>query len=161
MSGSCKSKIVDLPTALHTAARAFCAERHSDWANEYMPLVRSGQDRVGDEYSKAAYSLFPRYVLDDAIQVEVERETGSQFRSLEDAHALLLDVGKRAFLSLLNEFERSSEARIALTDEWKAFEAYISAIRVFRRDANTGMLTDSGNTVMAQTPFGESAEMRF
>jgi hypothetical protein len=34
-------------------------------------------------------------------------------------------------------------------------------IHVFRRDANTGMLMDSGNSVTAQTPFGQSAEMRF
>jgi 6-phosphogluconolactonase (cycloisomerase 2 family) len=41
------------------------------------------------------------------------------------------------------------------------FGTVAGTIRIFRRDANTGMLTDSGNTVMAQTPFGESAEMRF
>jgi hypothetical protein len=34
-------------------------------------------------------------------------------------------------------------------------------IHVFRRDASTGMLTDSGNTVMTQTSLSQSAEMRF
>ena len=34
-------------------------------------------------------------------------------------------------------------------------------IHVFRRDANTGMLTESGNTVTVQTPFWQSVEMHF
>lgn len=93
-----------------------------------MRLADSGKERVGYEYSKAAYSLFPRYRLDDAIQVEVERETGRQFRSLEEARTLLLESGHGAFLSLLQEFERSPEARVALTDEWNAFESYICTI---------------------------------
>jgi hypothetical protein len=62
-----------------------------------MPLVESGRDRVGTDYSKAAYSLFPRYRLDEAIEVEVERITGHQFPSLEDARKLLLGGGNRAF----------------------------------------------------------------
>jgi hypothetical protein len=50
-----------------------------------MPLVESGQDRTGKAYSKAAYGLFPRYRLDAAIEIEVERITGQRFRSLEEA----------------------------------------------------------------------------
>jgi hypothetical protein len=119
---------MDLPIALHTAARAFCANQHSLWSGEYMPLVESGQDRVGSDYTKAAYSLFPRYRLDEAIEVEVERITGHQFPSLEDARKLLLEGGNRAFSSLLQEFQRSPEACVAVTDEWKAFEAYISSL---------------------------------
>lgn len=96
-----------------------------------MPLVESGQDRLANDYSKyskAAYSLFPRYRLDEAIEIEVERITGQQFRSVEEARKLLLEAGNRAFSSLLHEFQRSPEACAALTDEWKAFEAYISGV---------------------------------
>ncbi|MGA2103725.1 MAG: hypothetical protein ABSG34_21625 [Candidatus Sulfotelmatobacter sp.] len=119
---------MDLPIALHTAARAFCANQHFRWSAEYMPLVESGRDRVGSDYSKAAYSLFPRYRLDEAIEVEVERITGHQFPSLEDARKLLLEGGNRAFSSLLQEFQRSPQACVALTDEWRAFEAHISGL---------------------------------
>ena len=35
-----------------------------------MPLVKSGQDRLGKQYSKAAYSLFPKYRLNEAIGIE-------------------------------------------------------------------------------------------
>jgi hypothetical protein len=93
-----------------------------------MPFVKSGQDRVGKDYSKAAYSLFPRYRLDEAIEVEVERMTGQEFRSLEEERKLLLEAGHRAFSSLLQEFQRSPVAFAAVTDEWRGFEAYMSGL---------------------------------
>lgn len=93
-----------------------------------MALVALEGERLGRDYSKAAYSLFPRYRLDKAIEVEVERITGQQFHSLEEARRLLLDAGSRALSSMLEEFHRSAEACVALTDEWKAFEAYISGL---------------------------------
>src|ERR1700676_4258214 len=104
---------MDLPFALHTAARRFCADQHSRWSGEYMPLVESGEDRLGKDYSKyskAAYGLFPRYRLDEAIEIEVERITGQQFCSLEEARKVLLESGSRALSSLLQEFQRSPEA---------------------------------------------------
>jgi hypothetical protein len=119
---------MDLPLALHTAARTFCAHQHFRWSGDYMHLVKSGMDRIGKGYSKAAYSLFPRYRLDDAIEIEVERTTGQQFRSLEEARELLLEAGSRALSSLLQEFQRSPEACVALTEEWKAFELYIGGL---------------------------------
>jgi hypothetical protein len=72
-----------------------------------MPLVKSGQDRVGNQYSKAAYSLFPRYRLDEAIGIEVERITGDEFRLLEEARKLLLEAGRRALSSLFQEFQKA------------------------------------------------------
>jgi hypothetical protein len=120
--------MMDLPVALHTAARTFCANQHSHWSREYMPLVESGQDRVGKDYSQAAYRLFPRYRLDEAIEIEVDRITGQHFHSLEEARILLLDAGRRALSSLFGEFRQKPEARAALTDEWKAFESYISSV---------------------------------
>jgi hypothetical protein len=93
-----------------------------------MPLVKSGQDRAGKQYSKAAYGLFPRYRLDEAIGIEVERITGGEFRSLEEARKLLLEAGSRALSSLSREFQQSPEASVALTDEWKAFDSYINSL---------------------------------
>jgi hypothetical protein len=93
-----------------------------------MPLLESGKDRLGKDYSKAAYGLFPRYRLDEAIEIEVERITGQRFLSLEEARKLLLESGSRALSSLLQEFQQSPEACAALTNEWKAFEAYIISL---------------------------------
>ncbi len=84
---------MDLPLALHTAARTFCANQHSHWSGQYMPLVKSGQEPAEKEYSKAAYSLFPKYRLDEAMGIEVERIAGDQLRSLEEARKLLLEAG--------------------------------------------------------------------
>jgi hypothetical protein len=84
--------MMDLTAALHTAARRFCANQHFQWSQQYIQLVESGQDRVGKDYSQAAYKLFPRYRLDEAIEVEVERITGQQFHSLQEARVQLLDA---------------------------------------------------------------------
>ena len=91
-----------------------------------MPLVESGKDRIGKDYSKEAYGLFPRYRLDEAIEIEVERITEQQLRSVEESRRLLLESGTHALSSLLQEFQRSPEACVALADEWEAFETYIS-----------------------------------
>jgi hypothetical protein len=48
-----------------------------------MRLSDSGQARVTSEYTKAAYGLFPRYRLDEAIEIEVERLTGQELREQE------------------------------------------------------------------------------
>src|SRR5215472_9638636 len=119
---------MDLPLALHTAARRFCANQHYRWSTEYRPLSDSGQDRVGMGYSIAAYRLFPRYRLDEAMEIEVERSTGLEFHSLAEARALLLDAGRRALSSLLREFQDSKDACMALNDEYKAFELYVAGM---------------------------------
>jgi len=87
-----------------------------------MRLSDSGQARVRGDYTKAAYGLFPRYRLEEAIEIEVERLTGLESHSLEEARKLLLEAGGRALSSLIREFQRSSEACVALNDESKAFE---------------------------------------
>ena len=99
-----------------------------------MPLVKSGQDRVGKQYSKTAYSLFPRYRLDEAIGIEVERITGDEFRSLEEARKLLLEAGRRALSSLFQEFQQSPEARVAPMKEdvkKKSFSPPLGKTRVW------------------------------
>jgi hypothetical protein len=89
---------MELALALHTAARRFCANQHHRWSAEYSALCKTGKDRIKgnySEYSEAAYRLFPRYRLDEAIEIEIERLTGQEFQSLEDARKLLLEAGGR------------------------------------------------------------------
>ena len=118
---------MDLPLALHTAARTFCANQHSRWSGEYMPLVKSGQDRLGKQYSKAAYGLFPRYRLDEAIGIEVERITGDESRSLERPQITPRSRSSRVIVPI-SRISAKPEAGVALTDEWKAFDSYISSL---------------------------------
>jgi len=119
---------MDLPLALHTGARKFCADQHYRWSVEYSRLTESGKDRAGMGYTPAAYRLFPRYRLDDAIRMEVEKICGEKLTSLEEARVVILDAGRQGFTSLVQEFERHSDALIALDEEWNAFDKYISAL---------------------------------
>ena len=72
---------MDQSNALHTAARRFCQERFSYWFQIYEELQRKENWQVqklfepGWDYSDEAYRTFPRYRLNKAIQVEVERLT--------------------------------------------------------------------------------------
>ncbi len=91
-----------------------------------MKLCKSGRDRVGSDYSEAAYGLFPRYRLDHAIEVEVERLTGTAFASLSEGRSLLLKAGRHALLNVLREFQRSSLACATVNDEFTAFESFVS-----------------------------------
>lgn len=117
---------MDLPVALHTAARRFCMDRHDRWSGEYMRLVETGGDRLGATYTKAAYCLFPRYRLDKALEIEVERVGVEELDSMEGARKLLVGAGSRAFSLLHQEFKNSPGALVALADEWTAFEAYVN-----------------------------------
>ena len=49
-----------------------------------MRLSDSGQARVGSEYTKAAYGLFPRYRLDEAIEIDLLTEGAGLVVVLED-----------------------------------------------------------------------------
>ncbi len=117
---------MNLPLALHTGVRKFCTDQHYRWSVEYSRLTESGQDRAGMGYTPAAYRLFPRYRLDDAIQMRVEKIRGEKLASLEEARTLILEAGRQAFNSLVREFERHADALIALDEEWKAFNRFIS-----------------------------------
>lgn len=119
---------MDLSVALHTAARRFCANQHYRWSLEYMSLCKAGLDRVGSSYSEAAYALFPRYRLDEAIELEVERFTGLEFPSLEKTREMLIEAGACALSILSREFQYSSLACVSLRDEFKTFELYIKGL---------------------------------
>jgi hypothetical protein len=50
-------------------------------------------------YTCAAYRLFPRYRLDDAIRIQVEKIGDEKLTSLEVTRALILNAGRQAFTS--------------------------------------------------------------
>ena len=70
---------MDENNALHTAARRYCQERFSYWFSIYEELQHKENWQVqklfepGCNYSDEAFRTFPRYRIDKAIQVEVER----------------------------------------------------------------------------------------
>jgi hypothetical protein len=88
----------------------------------------SGEDRAGMGYTPGAYQLFPRYRLDEAIQLEVEKIGREKLSSLEEVRVLILDAGRQVFTALVREFEKHSVALIALEEEWNAFDKYVSSL---------------------------------
>jgi hypothetical protein len=79
-------------------------------------------------YTPAAYRLFPRYRLDEAIQTQVEKISGKKLSSLEEVRVLILDAGRQAFTSLVGEFDKHSVAISAIDEEWQAFDKYVSSL---------------------------------
>lgn len=122
----------DLIISLQTAARRFCEQQFSHWADEYRRLEAAGKARIsspfGDwDYSKHANSLFPRYRLNEAIQIEVER-LNLQSGSLQQASATIIEAARIALSPLLKEFKNSTEATTALNDEAESFTRYVATL---------------------------------
>ncbi len=70
---------------LHTAIRRYCIENSSRWWGKYYELTSAGTDRAGFGYTDEALYLFPRYMLLNAILVEVEIYRPEDFPTLEEA----------------------------------------------------------------------------
>jgi hypothetical protein len=126
-------KHLDVRIALHTAARRYCQNRFTDWIETYKELQTKQKWQVsnlfkpGWDYSENAYKVFPRYRLDGAIQVEVERLTPSSYESLEELRACLLDAEAAAENRLMAEFSKPT-AKKALREEAADYGAYIQAL---------------------------------
>jgi hypothetical protein len=112
---------MDEKNALHTAARRFCQEHHSYWAQKYEELGRAMDSEDG-------LKLFPRYRLDKAMLVEIERLVPAEFTLLQDARASLARAAEQACNALLTEFKDSNPAIAALKEELSAFQQYVNQI---------------------------------
>ncbi len=126
---------MDDKTALHTAARRYCQERFSDWIHRSQLLQAAEGWRVyhrykpGWDYSDEAYRTFPRYRIDKAIEVEVERLTPGSIGNLEELRALLVHACDVAEIRLHAELENSI-ARETLRDEADGCRAYLQVLGV-------------------------------
>src|SRR5262245_52642819 len=125
---------MDQSKALHTAARRFCQQRFSYWIQIYEELQRKENWRVqklfrpGSDYSDEAYRTFPRYRIDKAIQVEVERLTVDSDTGVEKLRDRLVKACNVAEGRLQLELKKPI-ARRALHDEGEDFRAYIQVLR--------------------------------
>ena len=125
---------MDQVEALRTAARRFCIDQHARWGDEYLRLESNGGSRVNLggirwEYSSEAYSLFPRYRLDEAIQIEIEKLTGYRFQSVEQARQQFIDTARTELSRLCSEFHEKPEAIRALQSEMQAFESFVAQLQ--------------------------------
>ncbi|HEY6185692.1 MAG TPA: hypothetical protein VIW67_25855 [Terriglobales bacterium] len=129
---------MDEKTALHTAARRFCEEQHSHWATQYMELEQTANSRGSRpfsadwKYSDESYRLFPRYRLDEAILVELERLTPA---TLGAPRTAVVEAGQRALSRLTFEFKEKPVARLALENEFAAYRSFIKSQSTSELDA--------------------------
>lgn len=127
------SERMDAKTALHTAARRYCEERFSSWAETYNQLearedVKESKLRPGWDYTEEEYGIFPRYRLDKAIQIEVERLVPQSSKSLEELRSLLISACDVAEVRLHAEMKNAT-ANKALREEADDYRAYIRVLR--------------------------------
>jgi hypothetical protein len=120
---------VEAGLAIHTAARHYCLERYSFWAERYAEIVRRRQDRERDgyHYTPEALATFPRYNVLNAIRVELERIDPGELSGFETAKAQVLRAGETAN----DDFTRKPIGAIdqrATVEERAAFCAYVAAL---------------------------------
>lgn len=70
---------------LQTEIRRYCINNYSHWIEKYFELTSIGTDRSGFGYTDEALYIFPRYVLLNAILVEVESYNPEGFSTVEEA----------------------------------------------------------------------------
>jgi hypothetical protein len=75
--------------------------------------------------SEDGLKLFPRYRLDEAMLVEIERLVPVEFISLQHARASLASAAEQARNALLTEFKHHRLAATVLQEELAAFHQYI------------------------------------
>jgi hypothetical protein len=121
---------MDGRTALHTAARRYCEDRYSDWAQNYNELEARENVQIenkfkpGWDYSEEAYGVFPRYRIDKAIRIEVERLAPESSNSLEELRSQLITACDIAEGRLRTEL-KNEIARKALREESEDYKTYI------------------------------------
>jgi len=120
-------------TALHTAARRFCEDRYSDWAQTYGELEAKEKVNIqekfkpGWDYSEEAYEIFPRYRIDKAMRVEVERLEPESCGSLEELRLQLISASDIAEARLRAELNNAIALK-ALCEEVEDYRTYIRAL---------------------------------
>jgi hypothetical protein len=111
--------------ALITAARRYCQDNHSYWADKYS------KERTGDDfpytYTDNDYNIFPRYNVLSAILDSVETIVGHNYQSIETCKNDLKDFGLNAN-NLFTTGEHNSISLNAMQEERKKFIAFIEKI---------------------------------
>lgn len=111
---------------LHVAARRYCTDRFGLWAREYERLAARGGDRRGPDYTPEAYRTFPRYQIAEAIRTDLERLTGADIASLDDARELFALAGLTA-ASVFTSYDEP-EAQAAALAEREEFVRFVREV---------------------------------
>lgn len=111
---------------LHVAARRYCGDRFTLWAEKYQRLVEVGAHRRQLDHTPEAYRIFPRYQVLGAIRTDLERLTGNDVSSLDDARELFALAGLTAQDASTSCDE--PEAQAAMREEREAFARFVREV---------------------------------
>jgi len=112
--------------ALITAARRYCMENFSYWADRYSN-DRSGSEFPKYSYSDRDYDLFPRYNVLSAILAQVEILVGKTYPELQTCREELAQIGLTA-QSLFTKGEKNAIANTAIKNERNKFVHFVRTI---------------------------------
>jgi hypothetical protein len=111
--------------ALITAARRYCKDNHSYWADKYS------NERTGDDfpynYTDNDYNMFPRYNVLSAILDSVETLVGYNYQDIDTCKNDLINLGLKAN-NVSTTGEHNNIALNAMQEERKKFIAFIEKI---------------------------------
>lgn len=112
---------------LQTSIRRYCINNSTHWSDKYYEVAAAGNERSGFGYTDEALYIFPRYMLLNAILVEVERYVPEDFTTIEEA--------KRFFRLIATETQSESTQphdnkieRKAITEERDALCIFIDQL---------------------------------
>jgi len=113
---------------LHNAARHYCMEQSARWHRQYADLAAARGERTAVRagswsFTDAAYDIFPRYQVLNAIQSDVERFVPGDFQSADEMRWLLIAAAETA-QNVFTKFENPVAVRAA-DDERRRFAEFI------------------------------------
>src|SRR4051812_34356544 len=113
---------------LHNAARWYCTERFNHYMQAYSALAAARGERMTFrsgtwEYSDAAWDLFPRYRVLEAIRSDVEHYAPTDFNSVDELREMLEAAGETAQIDSA-DWEHPVAVR-AMADERRKFIEYV------------------------------------
>lgn len=107
---------------LHTAARRYCMEKYHHWVEIYSQMER----RYSGDYKPEQLAIFPRYVLLQAIQTEIERLDFEALPSTSELRELLIVAAQTT-----PSFWGESTSEIALRAEQETRNEVFSFVQTF------------------------------
>ena len=118
---------------IHNAARHFCRDGIAKWSEEYKKLCSTGGHQIakrdgGWTYTTEAYRIFPRYQVLQAILVEIEGFTPTDFKSVDEARSLIA-VASETAENDCTQFDNPI-AVAAVRDERGGVRTFIHSIEV-------------------------------
>ncbi len=113
---------------LLSAARRYCTDRFGMWAEKYAALSKAGKDRDSDgyHYTEEALRTFPRYNVLGAIQTDIERLTGRDLGTIDEARETVALAGLTAQNDFTDPMGTIDEA--AMQEERQLFAEYVRAV---------------------------------